>query len=311
MAVGSSNTDMVVKMNRLPHPGETVLGGKFVTVAGGKGANQAVAAARLGAQVTFVGKLGMDSFGDTALRNLEAEGICCEFVARDPEEASGVALILVDGTGENIIAVAPGANSRLAPEDVIRAADRLGECSALLLQLEIPLDTVECAAQLARERGVSVILNPAPMCSEGLSARLLRLVDVLVPNESEARMVLGLGLDKAIDEEAGSDLLRMGVRRAVVTLGSKGALVVTSDGVRRIPAPRVEAVDTTAAGDAFTGALAVALSSGRDLVESAQTAAKAAALSVMRIGAQSSLPTVDELARFRPVFRAWNASNAN
>lgn len=304
MVVGSSNTDMVVKMDRLPHRGETVLGGRFITVPGGKGANQAVAAARLGASVTFVGRLGMDGLGDSALANLEAEGIDTRWVVRDPDEASGVALILVDACGENIIAVASGANSRLAPADVEAASDVVSECSALLLQLETPLDTVEYAARLARERGVDVILNSAPMPPDGLPRHLLELVDVIVPNESETRTLLGLDPGAEIDECAARELPLMGIERAVITLGSRGAMVLTDGMIEIVPAPVVEAADATAAGDAFTGALAVGLSSGMDLVAAAGLAVKAASLSVTRIGAQSSLPTAEELARFRPEYRA-------
>lgn len=297
MVVGSSNTDMVIKTDHLPAPGETVLGGRFVMVAGGKGANQAVAAARLGAAVSLVTRVGMDVFGDTALQNFGREGIDTEFAVRDPEEPSGIALIFVDLSGENAIAVAPGANSRLSPEDVDRARDRMAACSTLVLQLEIPMETVEHVAHLGREKGVRVILNPAPVHPDGLPRSLLESVDVLVPNESEARLLLNLEPDADIEETAARGLLEMGAGSAVVTLGARGALVVTAERLQRVRAPKVTAVDTTAAGDAFTGALAVGLSSGRDLLESADFAAKVAALSVTRIGAQSSLPTADEVAR--------------
>ena len=297
MVVGSSNTDMVIKMERLPAPGETVLGGEFLMVPGGKGANQAVAAARLGARASFIARLGMDVFGDTSLRNFEREGIDTEFIARDAEHPSGVALIFVDRHGENEIAVAPGSNSRLSPADVERASDRMSACSVLVLQLEIPLATVEVAARLARERGLKVILNPAPACESGLPRSLLELVDVLVPNESEARSLLGLATGADIDSAA-HRLLDLGIGAAVLTLGARGSLVVTRDGIESVPAPKVTAVDTTAAGDAFTGATAVALASGRSLSDAARFASHAAALSVTRMGAQSSLPTAEELAQF-------------
>jgi len=298
MVVGSSNTDMVIKMERLPAPGETVLGGEFLMVPGGKGANQAVAAARLRARVSFIARLGMDVFGETALLNFQKEGIDTEFIARDAERPSGVALIFVDRHGENMIAVAPGSNSRLSPADVERASDRMSACSVLVLQLEIPLSAVEVAARLAGERGLKVILNPAPAFEAGLPGSLLELVDVLVPNESEARALLGLKPGADIDRAAALRLLDFGIGSAIVTLGARGSLVVTRDGVESVPAPKVTPVDTTAAGDAFTGATAVALASGRSLLDAARFASQAAALSVTRMGAQSSLPTAEELAQF-------------
>jgi ribokinase len=300
MVVGSSNTDMVVKTDHLPGPGETVMGGKFVMVPGGKGANQAVAAARLGGRVVFVARLGTDVFGDKALENFRGEGMETRYIVRDPDEPSGVALIYVDARGENEIVVAPGANRGLSPEDVDRAAESLSGCTSVVLQLETPLETVEHAARLAHEKGVKVILNPAPMCPDGLPKSLLELVDILVPNESETRMLIGLPADRVIDAEMAGMVLDLGVKQVVVTLGSRGAIIAGPGGVERIPSPKVQAVDTTAAGDAFTGALAVALGSGMDIVQACQLAAKAASLSVTRIGAQSSLPTVDELSRFFP-----------
>jgi ribokinase len=298
MVVGSSNTDMVVKTSHLPRPGETVLGGKFVMVAGGKGANQAVAAARLGGRVTFVCRLGQDVFGDQSLENFRREGLDVSYIARDAREPSGVALIYVDGSGENEIVVAPGANSKLSPEDVDRAADCLSDCNSVVLQMEVPLETVIHAAQLARDRGARVILNPAPMPADGLPKSLLRNVDILVPNETETRILLGLDETEPVDEDALRRLLDLGARQAVVTLGARGVMATTPEGVRHIASPQVQAVDTTAAGDAFVGALAVALGSELDLVDACQLAANAASLSVTRMGAQSSLPTADELLRF-------------
>ena len=297
MVVGSSNTDMSVKTDHLPQPGETILGGKFFMAHGGKGANQAVAAARLGGRVTLVARIGKDMFGDSAIEGFEKEGIDTRFIVRDPDEASGVALIFVDRKGENVILVAPGSNSRLSPEDVDRAADRMASCRALILQLEAPLNTVEHAARMAHEKGVKVVLNPAPMPADGLPKGLLEAVDILVPNESEARSLLGLKSDQPVDEKSAAGLLDK-VKCAVVTLGGEGALVVTEESVQRIPAPKVEVVDTVGAGDAFVGALTVGLSSGRSLMESVQFAQTAAAISVTRMGAQSSLPTAEEVARF-------------
>lgn len=297
MVVGSSNTDMVVKTERLPVPGETVIGGEFVTVPGGKGANQAVAAARLGAEVVFVARVGSDLFGDSSLRNLEREGLVTEYVVRDPERPSGVALIFVDSDGENMIAVASGSNAALSPSDVDRAADALSECDALVLQLEVPLETVMHAAGLAHRLGVRVILNPAPACP--LPKELLAMVDVLVPNETEARHLLGLGLNQPADDPSPlRRFLDVGVENVILTLGGKGVLVVTSKEDRMIPVPKVQVVDTTAAGDVFTGALGVGLSSGMDIWEASGFSCRAAAISVTRLGAQSSMPTREEVEVF-------------
>lgn len=294
MVVGSSNTDMVVKTEHLPSPGETVIGGEFVTVPGGKGANQAVAAARLGAEAVFVARLGCDVFGDSSLRNFEREGLVTDYVVRDPERPSGVALILVDSAAENIIAVAPGANGALSPEDVDRAAGVLSECDALVVQLEVPLPAVVHAVRLAHEQGVRVILNPAPACR--LPAGLLEIVDVLTPNESEARLLLGLGADEQVDDpEVIRRFIDLGVGTVILTAGAKGALVVTPGESRLVPAPKVRAVDTTAAGDAFTGALAVALSSGADIMDAAGFACRSASIAVTRLGAQCSMPTSEEV----------------
>ena len=298
MVIGSSNTDMSVKTDHLPQPGETILGGKFFMAHGGKGANQAVAAARLGAEVTFVARIGSDIFGDNAIEGFEKEGIDTRFIVRDADEQSGVALIFVDREGENVIVVAPGSNSRLSPKDVDRAADHIASCRALILQLEVPLDTVEHAAKLAREKGVKVVLNPAPMPAEGLPKGLLDAVDIMLPNQSEVRSLLGLKPDQPVDEHTARGLLEK-VRCAVVTMGGEGALIMTREEIRRMPAPGVKVVDTVGAGDAFVGALTVGLSSGRSLEESVEFAQKAAAISVTRMGAQSSLPTAAEVARFR------------
>ncbi len=295
MVVGSSNTDMVVKADRLPAPGETIMGGKFVMAPGGKGANQAVAAARLGAHVTFVARLGQDVFGDKALDGFRAAGMDTRFVVRDMDEPTGVALIFVGGDGENEIVVAPGANAALLPEDVTLASDALAECAVMVVQLEIPLETTTCAVRLAHEKGVRVVLNSAPMRAEGLPVDLLKLVDILVANESETRIILGLPADEEIGAEQANSLLQTGVGAAIVTLGARGALLASEGAVVHVPCPSVKAVDTTAAGDAFTGALAAAVGSGVPLYDACDLASKAAALSVTRMGAQSSLPTADEL----------------
>jgi ribokinase len=289
VVIGSSNTDMVVKAARIPQPGETVLGGEFMMVPGGKGANQAVAAARLGAEVTLVARLGDDLFGEASLRNFRDAGIRTEVVVRDGGTASGVALILVDAGGENAIAVAPGANARLAPADVDRAEDAIRAADVVVLQLEVPMATVLHALRLAKRHGRRVILNPAPAAP--MPDEAFGLVDILTPNETEAEMLLGGGAAGLGGIAPTAEALRAkGVDTVIVTLGREGAFVVHAGGSFHVAGRHVEAVDTTAAGDAFTGALACALAGGRELNEALEFATAAAALSVTRMGAQSSLP---------------------
>jgi ribokinase len=292
VVVGSSNTDLVVKVPHLPTPGETVLGGEFFTAPGGKGANQAVAAARLGAEVTLVARIGQDVFGDRALAGFEEEGLITRYITVDPESASGVALILVDERGENSIAVAPGANSGLSPAIVQQAQETIKEVEVLVLQLETPTETVLAAAKIAHQGGVRVILNPAPAPSEPLPSELLECIDILTPNESEARMLAG---KQGEVEEAARQLTRQGVGAVVVTLGARGALIVTPDYEQLVPGFEVDAIDTTAAGDAFNGGLAVALAEDKPLADAVQFANGCGALATTRLGAQPSLPTRDEV----------------
>lgn len=285
---------MVVKSPRIPRPGETVLGGSFTMVPGGKGANQAVAAARLGAEVTFVARVGSDAFGVDTLERLRGEGIVTDYITQDPEASHGVALILVDQSGENAIAVAPGANARVSPEDVERAEVAISECDVVLLQLEVPLPAVERSVELARKHGKTVILNPAPYLA--VPDRVLQRIDILTPNETEAEMLLGGG-EAGLSGVAGTaeELLRRGVGCVIVTLGKEGVLVVRPDEQFRVPGRRVKAVDTTAAGDAFCGALAVRVAEGAEFREAVRFAVAASALSVTRLGAQSSLPSRTEV----------------
>jgi len=288
--VGSLNMDLVVRAPRIPRPGETIIGGEFRTVPGGKGANQAVAAARLGAQVTMVGRVGGDAFGGLLLDNLAAAGVDHTFVARDVEAATGVALIEVDDAGQNSIVVVSGANMRLAPADVEAAAATIGVADVLLLQLESPLETVTRAAQVAHAQGVTVILNPAP--ARPVPDGLLGLVDVLIPNESETALLTGLPVgDQEEAQAAATALHRTGVATVILTLGGQGALLAHEGGVELFPAFDVTPVDTTAAGDAFVGGLAVALAEGRPLQEAVRWGNAAGALATTRLGAQPSLPT--------------------
>ena len=294
VVVGSANTDMIIKVDRIPKPGETVIGGEFSTAAGGKGANQAVAAARAGGKVTFIARVGDDVFGWPALEGLVADGIDTSHVLQDPNAPSGVALIFVDERGENSIAVASGANALLTPEDVLSARDAITSADVLVTQLETPLDTVQAAVDLAVEHGVRVVLNPAP--AQPLGQEILRHVSVLTPNETEAELLTGIEVssdDAAL--QAAKKLNALGVEVVLITLGSRGAFIFDSDHAELIPGFEVEVVDTTAAGDVFNGALAVALAEGSSLTEAVRFANAAAALAVTKLGAQPSAPTREEI----------------
>ena len=292
--VGSSNMDLVVRTPRIPVPGETVLGGDFLTVPGGKGANQAIAAVRLGAHVCFVARLGDDLFGRKSLENFQREGLDTRFVTLTSHVPSGVALITVDDAGNNAIVVAPGANGRLSPDDVRRAESEIRLAGAVVAQIEVPMATVLCAAELANKAGVPFILNPAP--AQKLSPALLSMVAVLTPNETEAQILTGVTV---VDEESArwavERLLKTGVKAAIVTMGAKGFLLADGSAVEFVPALTVKAVDATAAGDAFTGSLAVSLAEGRTLREAAMFANRVAALCVTKMGAQPSMPTRQEV----------------
>ena len=294
VVIGSTNTDMVVKAERIPAPGETILGGRFLMNPGGKGANQAVAAARLGGDVLFVAKVGDDLFGREAKALFAQEGICADYVLTDPREPSGVALIMVDGKGENCISVASGANGTLSPGDLEAARCEITEAGLVLMQLETPVETVLCAAQWAAAKGVPVVLNPAP--ARELPEALYRCLDSITPNESEAELLTGIKVTDATSAEAAAKALcAKGVKRVVVTMGSKGAFAYSDGAGALVPAVKVEAVDTTAAGDVFNGALAVALTEGSPLAEAVKFAARAASISVTRMGAQASAPRREEL----------------
>lgn len=297
VVVGSVNTDMVVQGKRIPSPGETVTGGRFVMVPGGKGANQAVAAARLGADVTLVAKVGDDVFGREAIDNFHREGIRTDWILRDRDHATGVALILVDEAGENSISVAPGANFELTADEVEQALAQIGPADVLLLQLEIPLETSRRAAELAHAAGMCVILDPAPAAP--LDAHFLHHVDFLTPNESEAGLLAGMVVaDETSAREAAARLLLDGPQCVIVTLGAAGSLVADDHQTRLVPCPRVEVRDTTAAGDAFNGGLACALAQGKSLDDAVRHASAVGALAVTKLGAQPSLPTTEEMDRF-------------
>ena len=295
--IGSSNTDMIIKVPRLPVPGETIIGGRFFTSPGGKGANQAVAAARGGGEVTFITRTGNDMFGKQAAEMYKKEGINVNYIVEDKDAPSGVAEIIVDEKGNNLITVAPGANLNLSIYDVIAAKDVIVNSDILLVQLEIPLKTVEYAVRLARENGVRVILNPAP--AQTLSIDLLKTISILTPNEREAEFLTGIKVtDESSAEDAGRILISKGVEKVIVTLGKSGALVLDSGGSEMVSGFKVKVEDTTAAGDVFNGVLAVALGEKKNIYEAVRFANTAAALSVTKLGAQLSAPTREEIQAF-------------
>jgi len=297
IVVGSSNMDLVVKSPRIPAVGETILGGNFIMTPGGKGANQAVAAAKLGAQVFFIAKLGDDMFGTQSLANFKKEGVSTKYVVQTKETPSGVALIMVDEKGNNSIVVAPGANQKLSPEDVRKAQSDIASSGAVVAQLEVPAETVELAAELSNGFKVPFILDPAP--AQKLSPELLEMVDVLTPNETEAQILTDIAVtDEDSAHTAAKKLLGSGVKAVILTMGAKGFLLATKNQTESIPAIKVDAVDATAAGDAFTGALAFGLAQGQELFEAALFANCVAALSVTKMGAQSSLPARQEVESF-------------
>ena len=294
LVVGSSNTDMVIKAAHLPRPGETILGGTFFMNPGGKGANQAVAIARLAGPVTFICTTGSDIFGHQSQQLFEEEGINTSYVFSDSGNPSGVALITVDEKAENCIVVASGANANLLPSDLEKAEEAIERADLVLMQLEVPMETVCFVADIAWQKGKKVILNPAP--AHPLPADLLRHLYLITPNETEAEMITGVKItDESSAGEAARALSGMGVQHVIITLGSKGALIYSNGKAEMVPALKVEAVDTTAAGDVFNGALTVALSEGRSLKEAARFACKASAISVTRVGAQSSAPYRNEV----------------
>jgi ribokinase len=296
LVVGSSNTDMIVKLDHIPRPGETVIGGEFATAAGGKGANQAVAAARAGAQVTFLACLGQDQFGEAALAGFQSEGIETRYIKQVKGAASGVALICVSKHGQNSIAVASGANNRLLPVDVRNSRKPFDSASVVVMQLETPLPTVLAAAKLAKASGAKVILNPAP--ARPLPPELLKLISILTPNELEAETLSGVQVRDAISaRRAAERLQRAGPEFVVITMGPRGAFVLDGTAGQLMRAPKVKAVDTTAAGDVFNGALAVAIAEGQPLLSAVRFAIAAAAISVTRLGAQPSAPFRPEIER--------------
>ncbi|MCU0370611.1 MAG: ribokinase [Bacteroidales bacterium] len=294
VVVGSCNTDMVIKTDRLPIPGETILGGTFFMNPGGKGANQAVAASRMGGKVAFISKTGNDVFGKQSVMLYNSENINTDFVFSDPGLPSGVALITVDSNGENCIVVASGANASLSPADINKARTEIESSDLVLMQLEIPIDTVEYVAEIADKKGIKVILNPAP--ARALSDKLLKCLYIIIPNKSEAEILSGIKVTDYESARQAADIISArGVDNVVITLGAQGALIKELGEYHYVDAFKVEAIDTTAAGDSFCGTFCVGLSEGKSILDSVRLAARAAALTVTRMGAQSSIPYRSEL----------------
>lgn len=299
VVVGSLNMDLVVQANRLPVGGETILGKAFHEIPGGKGANQAVAMARLGAVVEMIGRVGQDGFGKSLLSTLAADGVQTNSISMVEGVSTGVALITVQDSGENSIIVVPGANSCLLPEDLLTCKDQIAGAKTVVAQLETPLETVEKLFEIAKQNSCYTILNPAP--AQALPLALLRHIDLLTPNETELALLSGLPTET--EEEvaaAAKELMARGVKALVVTLGSEGAVYFDNEGAYcKVSAHKVDAVDTTAAGDSFTAGLAVKLTQGATIEEAMAFATKVGALTVQTLGAQSSLPTLAEVEAFK------------
>lgn len=297
VVIGSSNTDLTVRVESIPSPGQTLLGGDVIMAGGGKGANQAVAVARLGGELEFVAKVGDDMFGHDSIFHLQRDGIDTSHIFVDKEVSSGVALICVDRNAENAIAVAPGANMRLGKDEIDMVRKDIETAQILLLQLESPMETIEYASEIAARAGVKVVLNPAPAAR--IPDSIIRNAFLLTPNETECEVLSGMKIESDRDaEKAGRLLLEKGAKNVIVTLGTKGSMIVTPNGCEKVPAYRVHAVDTVAAGDTYNGALCVALAEGKSLKEAAEFASRASAIAVTRPGAQPSVPTRTEVEEF-------------
>ncbi|MHA2048625.1 MAG: ribokinase [Promethearchaeota archaeon] len=302
LIIGSSNMDLNVYLKRFPSPGETVTDGTFKQFLGGKGANQAVASARSDADTVFIGKIGMDAFGDQMISQLTHEGININHVFRDSKEASGVAFIMIDDNGENMISVAPGANSKLGVEDINLKADIIKNAGTLVLQMEIPMETIKKAFKIASEGNVMKILNPAPL--KPIPPEVLEFIDIIIPNEGELfrlhsllrlKKIRGNGMDEIV--QASRDISRFGVNYIITTLGKRGCLIYdnSKDDAIELPAPLVKPIDTVGAGDCFIGVLAGKLSMGEPIINAVKYATIAASIAVTRRGAQDSMPYLPEI----------------
>ncbi|MFW9939887.1 MAG: ribokinase [Candidatus Thorarchaeota archaeon] len=302
LIIGSSNMDLNIYSKRFPNPGETVTGGTFKQFLGGKGANQAVAAVRSGANTVFIGKIGMDFFGNQMISQLSRENIDISHIIRDKEEASGVAFILIDNKGENMISVAPGANFRLSEEEIKTKAEVIKNASSLVVQMEIPIETIEEIFKIALKGDVIKILNPAPL--KPIPLEILEKVDIIIPNEGELYQLHSfLNLPKLTGEgklkitQASRELAKLGIKNVITTLGKKGSIIYlgAEDKFIEIPAPKVNVVDTVGAGDCFIGVLASKLCQGESIINSVQYSTIAASIAVTRKGAQDSMPYINEI----------------
>ncbi|WP_151194338.1 ribokinase [Cysteiniphilum sp. JM-1] len=293
MVIGSANMDLIIQVEHIPSPGETILGGQFLTASGGKGANQAVASARLGSDVCFVSCVGEDSFGETLINNYRKDNINIKHIKRS-SEPSGVAMIYVAQNGENSIAVAPGANALLIPQDLDKLTAQFAHSDIVLTQLETPIETIMRASELAKSNQCLFVLNPAPV--QSLPDNLYPLIDIITPNETEAALLTGIEVtDESSALMAAKVLFNRGVGNVIITMGAQGAFFYDGNTAKLIPTHKVAAIDTTAAGDTFNGALVSALAQNNTLLEAIAFANKAAALSVTKLGAQSSIPYLDEI----------------
>lgn len=296
VVIGSCNTDMVIKVHHLPLPGETIIGYDFMTNQGGKGANQAVAVARMGGDTAFIARLGDDGFGRNSLALLKKEGIDTEYVNFTEGVSTGVAMIPVDEKGENSIIVASGANAMLSEADIDAAKELIANASIVLMQLETPIPTLMQAAKIAHEAGVKVVLNPAPFPKEPLPAEFLQNVDLIIPNETEITGMTGVEINsKDTIKKAMLRICEIGVKNVVLTAGGAGAYLLENDELVNVPTFKTNVVDTTAAGDTFCGSLCVALSRGESLNDAVRFANKAASISVSRMGAWRSIPQKEEV----------------
>ncbi len=303
VVVGSYNTDLTIKTGRIPRPGETIIGGIFSEGGGGKGANQAVAAVRAGADVSFIARVGNDALGKEGIERLMEERIDTRYVYKDADVATGVAFIVVDERGENSIVVASGANARLSPADIEKAKGEISSAAVLLVQLESPLDAVRAAIKRSHDNGTIVIMNPAP--AQPLDRNLLKEIDIITPNKVEAEMITGI---KVTNEESlrsiTRKILELGINTVLITLGADGIFIGSKNSMELIPAFKVRAVDSTGAGDVFSGSLAAFLSEGLSVEEAAKMANASASISVMRMGAMASAPTRKEIESFISTYAA-------
>lgn len=297
IVVGSLNMDLVIRAQRFPRPGETIQGGDLATYPGGKGANQAVAASKQQLDVAMVGSVGQDQFGDRLIQSLASQGVDTTFISRDPQSATGTAVIIVIEGGENSILLSAGANGAMEPGAIDLAQTLFASAETLLLQFEIPMEVVEHAAKVGRDHGLRVIVNPAP--GRQIPGTLMEKIDYLLPNETELGLLAGIEVsDLPSAKTAARRILEMGVPQIIVTLGEQGCLVVTATKAVHLPTPQVEVVDTTAAGDSFIGGFVAALHRGRSVTDAAATANLAGALATTQPGAQPSLPSWADVQRF-------------